>query len=113
MTIPDHDLQGISDAILVDKIGNLKRVVVDLDIEHTYIGDLRVDLVSPTGTNVRLHNNDGGSIQNIKRSYDVSSTPDLNVLIDEPIKGDWKLHIRDLASLDEGTLVSWSIDLDY
>lgn len=113
VSIPDHNLQGISDIIYIEKRGNLKRVVVDLDIEHTYIGDLRVDLVSPSGTFVRLHNNDGGSANNIKRSFDMTSTSDLNVLMSEEIQGDWKLQVRDLASLDKGKLVSWSIEFDY
>lgn len=62
---------------------------------------------------MRLHNNDGGSANNIKRSFDMTSTSDLNVLMSEEIQGDWKLQVRDLASLDKGKLVSWSIEFDY
>jgi len=113
LQIPDHDLQGISDEIYIEKSGNLKRIVLELDIEHTYIGDLRIDLSSPSGTFIRLHNNEGGSKNNIIRSYDLASTSELAILMDEPIQGAWKLQVRDLAALDEGKLRSWSIELDY
>lgn len=62
---------------------------------------------------VRLHNNTGRFNHDIKRSYDITSTPDLNDLIGESIRGNWQLRVRDTAPRDVGTLVSWSITLDY
>ena len=34
---------------------------IGVDIKHTYIGDLRVELVGPTGERAMLHNMTGGN----------------------------------------------------
>ncbi|HEB68163.1 MAG TPA: peptidase M6, partial [Desulfobulbus sp.] len=76
-------------------------------------GDLRVDLVSPAGQVVRLHDQVGGSADNLKRSYDTTSTSDLGDYLGQSMQGEWQLQVRDLARLDTGTLISWSITLEY
>ncbi len=113
LAIPDANYQGISSEIQIQQDGNVKNIAVNIDIEHPYIGDLRIDLVSPSGQIVRLHDNTGGRSRNIKRIYDATSTPNLNDLIGESIQDKWQLRVRDLASRDIGTLVSWSITLEY
>ena len=112
LPIPDNNSEGISSGINITKSGNLKSIVVDVDITHTFIGDLRVDLVSPSGQFVRLHNKEGGGKNDIKRSYDAAITPDLNDLIDEAVQGTWHLKLRDLASRDVGTLNEWTLTLE-
>lgn len=111
--IPDNQATGISDSITNDKEGALKDITVALDIEHSYIGDLVVDLSAPTGSTVRLHNNEGAWQANIRRSYESASTTALQSLIGEEINGDWTLRVRDLARVDTGTLRRWSVTLRY
>ncbi|MEL6985401.1 MAG: proprotein convertase P-domain-containing protein, partial [Actinomycetota bacterium] len=55
--IPDDDAAGITSVITLDgAAGDPAAVItVTVDIEHTYIGDLQVDLVNPANTMVRLH----------------------------------------------------------
>ncbi len=113
LPIPDADAQGVSSQIPIQQGGNARRVAVTVDIEHTYIGDLRVELVSPSGQTVRLHDSAGGPANNIKRLYDVTSTPGLNDVQGESIQGDWQLKVRDLVAQDTGTLVSWTLTVDY
>ncbi len=113
LEIPDALFQGISSEIQIRKDGNVKNTAVTVDIEHTYIGDLRIDLVSPSGRTVRLHDNTGGPSHDIKRLYDTTSTPDLNDLLSDSMRGSWQLRVRDLAAQDTGTLVSWSITLEH
>jgi subtilisin-like proprotein convertase family protein len=86
---------------------------VSVDIEHTYIGDLEVDLIAPSGRHVRLHDNVGRSSDDIRRSYDFDTTPALRALEHESIQGEWKLAVRDLARRDVGTLKNWSIKINY
>ena len=112
LQIPDNNFQGISSDIDITQQGNLKNVVIDVDIEHSYIGDLRVDLISPSGQSVRLHDKEGGSKNDIKRVYDASTTTDLTDLLDQPVDGRWQLRVRDFAAWDVGTLASWSITLE-
>ena len=113
LAIPDADPQGIADDIQVQQDEKVKNIAVSLDIKHTYIGDLRVDLVAPSGQQVRLHDQTGRSTSDLNRSYDVVSTPALNDFIGESTGGNWQLRVRDLAAQDVGTLVSWSITLEY
>ena len=113
LSIPDTDAQGISSEIQILQNSEVKNITVNIDIVHTYIGDLQIDLFSPSGQVVRLHNNKGGSNNNIKRLYDTTSTPDLNDILGEPMSGSWKLRVRDLAAQDVGTLVSWGITLEH
>ena len=75
---------------------------VDVDIQHTYIGDLRVDLVAPDGSTYLLHNRSGGSTDNLVRNYSV----DLSA---EDLDGNWRLRVTDRGRGDTGTLVGWSV----
>ena len=91
-------------------------VNVDVDITHTYIGDLTIDLISPSGTVVRLHNRSGGSSNDIVRAYDDEGvSPDgPGTLADfdfESAAGDWTLVVTDHAGGDTGTLNSWALRL--
>src|SRR3546814_252245 len=63
---------------------------VSVDIKHTYIGDLKVDLVAPDGSVYGLHNRSGGSADNIIKTY----TGDLSV---ESLNGTWRLRVTDYA----------------
>ena len=77
-------------------------VPVAVNIVHTYIGDLKVDLVAPDGSVYVLHNRSGGSTDNINQTYNVN-------LSSEPLNGNWRLRVNDNASQDTGYINSWSI----
>lgn len=91
-------------------------VDVDVDITHTFRGDLIVELTSPQGTTVRLHNRTGGSADNLVVSYDQGIVnPDgpgsLNDFIGQPVQGVWTLLVSDNATTDVGTLNSWKLKI--
>ena len=75
---------------------------VSVDIKHTYIGDLKVDLLAPDGSVYGLHNRTGGSANNIIKTY----SGDLSV---ETLNGTWRLRVTDYAWGDTGKIDSWSI----
>ncbi|MEV1115748.1 S8 family serine peptidase [Actinosynnema sp. NPDC049800] len=77
---------------------------VQVDIVHTYIGDLVVDLVAPDGTVYNLHNRSGGGTDNINRTFTVNASS-------EAAAGTWKLRVRDQAYLDTGYINSWTLDV--
>ena len=92
--------------------------IADLDvavnISHTYIGDLIVEVMSPAGTVVRLHNNTGTSTDNIITTYDddgAGTIPAsaLAALDGERTAGQWRLRVSDTANTDTGTLNGWSL----
>ncbi|MET9463905.1 S8 family serine peptidase [Streptomyces sp. NPDC006544] len=75
---------------------------VGVNIVHTYIGDLKVDLVAPDGTVYTLHNRAGGSTDNINQTYTVNASS-------EVANGTWKLRVNDNAGGDTGKIDAWSL----
>ncbi len=61
LPIPDSTPAGVYDTITFAEEMDISEVEVYVDITHTYIGDLIVEVTSPEGTTVRLHNRTGGS----------------------------------------------------
>jgi serine protease len=75
---------------------------VAVNIVHTYIGDLKVDLVAPDGSVYVLHNRAGGSADNIVQTYTVNLSSEL-------LNGTWKLRVNDNYANDTGYINSWSV----
>ena len=109
--IPDNSPTGITDAITINGSGTVASVKIDLSITHTYIGDLTIKIISPRGTPVTLHNRNGGSSENINKTYDLQNTPSLSILNGEPASGKWTLAIADLGVADTGKLNSWTLHI--
>ncbi|MEU4948458.1 M4 family metallopeptidase [Streptomyces lavendulae] len=98
-----NDNATVESPITVTRSGNAPSTLkVDVDIKHTYVGDLRVDLVAPDGTVYNLRNRTGGSADNILQSFTVNASS-------EVAQGVWKLRVADLASADTGKIDSWKL----
>lgn len=111
ITIPDNDPAGLSSSITIAQSGTVQAVKVRVDIAHTFIGDLRVELVLPLGQGAVLHNRTGGIQHNLVATYDSASTSALANLIGQPVQGNWVLRVKDLEGRDVGTLNKWSLEL--
>jgi subtilisin-like proprotein convertase family protein len=88
-------------------------VRVTLDIRHTYVGDLRVSLVSPAGTVRILHQRTGGSSDDLVGTYGADLVPfeTLDALAGESSLGEWRLEVRDLAPGNTGSLESFGLEV--
>jgi subtilisin family serine protease len=106
LSIPDAGAAVTSPAQISGCEGNASATAtVAVDITHTYRGDLQVDLIAPSGTAYRLKDSDGGdSGQNVNQTFTVN-------LGNEVANGTWTLSVRDVFSIDTGTLNSWTLDL--
>jgi subtilisin-like proprotein convertase family protein len=111
VTIPDNTPAGIVRTLNVAGAGRISDVAVDVDITHTYIGDLLVALVSPQGTRVVLHDRGGGSTDNLIRSWKASNAATLATLVGQVAAGAWKLEVSDRAAADVGKLNRWGLSL--
>ena len=111
LVIPENRPEGVGDVITLSGAGTVRSLRVTVSIAHTYVGDLRVALLSPTGKRAVLHNRSGGSRDNLE--LDLSSEPPslLAPLVGQPIAGAWRLSVSDNAAVDTGTLTSWSIEI--
>ncbi|NBO38492.1 hypothetical protein EBU99_07895 [bacterium] len=113
-SIPDNDPRGIESALESSDQGSASSLKVRLDIEHPYVRDLRVSLVTPEGKELRVYpgvnslkgrrssKTDGRSDTGIHESIQVDSRV-------EKLGGTWKLKVKDVAARDVGTLESWGI----
>lgn len=110
-SIPDNNSRGIKNKIACGDNFIVASVKARVDITHTYIGDLRVTLISPSGTAVVLHDRSGGSANDLHRDYAISSAPALMTLAGEAAAGDWSLHVQDLAAADRGRLTGWTLEI--
>ncbi|WP_431987277.1 S8 family peptidase [Streptomyces griseoflavus] len=76
---------------------------VEVDITHTYIGDLQVQLIAPDGTAYTLKSyGTGGSADDIRTTYTVDASA-------EAANGVWKLRVSDNAWWDSGRLNGWAL----
>ncbi len=111
--IPDNNPGGIESSVEIDKTGKLLNADISIDISHTWIGDLRVVLVLPSGTEIVLHDRSGYSRKDIKKVFSTESDALLQVLAGREIQGTWKLKVTDLALRDTGKLNSWGLEILY
>ncbi|MEU8840022.1 M28 family metallopeptidase [Streptomyces roseus] len=104
VNIPDSPGAAVSSPITVSGVtGNAPATTkVDVNIVHTYRGDLVVDLVAPDGTVYNLHNRSGGSADNLVQTYTVNASS-------EVANGVWNLRVKDGAAQDTGYINSWKI----
>ena len=104
LAIPD--MTTVSDTIAVPDSGTATSVSISVDITHTWIGDLLVELIAPDGTTKTLHNREGGGADDIDQTY----TPDFGGV---SIAGTWTLRIYDGFNADPGVLNSWTLTVNY
>ncbi|MFG2994081.1 M28 family metallopeptidase [Streptomyces sp. NPDC048257] len=104
VNIPDSPAAAVTSSITVSGVtGNAPATTkVDVNIVHTYRGDLVVDLLAPDGTVYNLHNRSGGSADNLVQTYTVNVSS-------EVANGVWKLRAKDAAAQDVGYINSWKI----
>jgi M6 family metalloprotease-like protein len=110
-SIPDNKAAGMSSVITIAQSGIVAGIKVSVDIEHTFIGDLRVALSSPGGRSTVLHPQLGGSADNLVAAYNSDTPGILGEMIGQAMKGAWTLNVSDRARLDAGKLRQWAIEL--
>ena len=112
--IPNEDPAGIYDYITFPEGVVISDVEVYIDITHTAIGELVVEVTSPEGTTVRLHNRTGTFADDIVGWYDSELTVDgpgaLSDFMGESTQGDWTLFVSDAQGPTYyGTLNEWCV----
>lgn len=100
---------------------------IELNLAHTFVGDLEISVTSPSGTTVVLHDNGGASSMDFSLTYwdsGISNVApyDCGCLMapsgpgrlrdwqGEVTAGLWTLTVTDLLPGDEGTLLGWCFE---
>ncbi|WP_374701479.1 M4 family metallopeptidase [Streptomyces maremycinicus] len=104
VSIPDNGAAVTSSVTVSGRTGNApSNLAVAVDIVHTYIGDLQVQLLAPDGTAYTLKAyGTGGSTDNLNTTYTVNASS-------EVANGVWKLRVQDNAAQDTGYINSWKL----
>lgn len=76
---------------------------LDLELAHTFKGDLRVELLTPRGERVAVHEQSGGGDNDLRGKRTIALPAGTQAA------GTWRLVVSDHAALDTGTLDRWSI----
>jgi len=127
--IPDG---GVVRSVLhLSDSGVVTGLTVHLSLEHQYLHDLEVYLVSPAGDRVKLFSRlpiASGSLDEIcfadhgaagvpSRTTSLSGTlrpaEPLRALVGQPVSGPWALEIFDLAPRDSGVLRGWGLEVTW
>lgn len=106
----------------------VSEVGVQVELDHTYLGDLIVSLISPQGTRVALVSNSCGELNNMNVRFADGGDPlacngnpaingtvrplgSLASLKGESLLGEWVLEVQDLAPGDGGSLKGFSLEI--
>ncbi len=125
VNIPDNNPSGTSTTINVSDNNIINDVNINLNIAHTYIQDLIIKVISPSGTEVVLYNQNCGSQDNIIATFDddgnnlncssiqghIKPVGNLSDFYGENANGTWTLWVSDNAAQDVGTIVSWGVEI--
>ena len=100
--IPDNDAGGIARTLVVDEDITITSLQVQVDVTHTWRGDLTVTLTKGD-VEVKLHDGTGGGADDLHETYTVHDWDGSSA------KGEWTLAITDKASSDTGALTGWKL----
>ena len=102
VAIPDNDSAGVTATLAIAEDVTIETLSVAVDIEHTYRGDLQIELVHGARS-VILWDRAGGSADDLVQTF----TP--GDFAGESARGAWTLRVRDRAARDTGTLRAFSV----
>ncbi|SCF65528.1 M4 family metallopeptidase [Streptomyces sp. Ncost-T10-10d] len=105
VAIPDGGAAVFSDVNVTGIAGKAPSALkVDVNIKHTWRGDLVIDLVAPDGTLYRLKDSDiSDSADDVLATYTVNASK-------KTANGTWKLKVQDMFRGDSGFIDSWKLN---
>ncbi len=107
VAIPDNNADGATSTIEISDVGTVKAIKLNLELRHTYRGDLSIEL------------RHGGISITVFNGIEEPNGSDDDVMLDgktidgfegSNLSGDWELFVVDGAGADVGRIVEWSLD---
>ncbi len=128
LQISASDTPTVTTSVQIFDDLSVSDINVNLELNHTYLADLIVSLISPSGTRVALISNTCGELNNINAVFDddgadivCSGNPAISGTVNpigslssfkgESTLGEWTLEIQDIANGDGGSLVAFSLEV--
>jgi subtilisin family serine protease/subtilisin-like proprotein convertase family protein len=128
LNLPILDFHTTTSTLNVSQNLDISKLTVNVNINHTWDGDLYIRLRGPDGTTIVLYNRRGGSGHNIRATFDETAATQIGAgkapyngsfhpeqalaaFNGKSAQGAWQLIVQDKAAGDEGTLLSWSLSI--
>lgn len=123
----------VSNTITVsDAPSTVSKIIVTVNISHTFVSDLHISLTSPSGTTIYLWYEEDYGEDNILSTFDDSAARSITSVdaLDAPFagtyqprdplstfngqtaNGSWTLTVQDFAQDDTGVFNSWSLHIE-
>jgi subtilisin-like proprotein convertase family protein len=115
VAIPPETTSPVTSTLLIDQDQTIADLDVSVRISHEFPAELIVELTSPDGTTVRLHDQSTGTQFGLEVRYDLDRDPDgpgtLADFLGETTLGTWTLAVEDVngVSTADGTLYDWGL----
>jgi subtilisin family serine protease len=109
--IPDNNLQGVLSSIQITNTSPIRDIQITVDINHSFMGDLEVYLLPPSGEAVLLQSRTLGRKTQLQKTFSLQTTPALRLLLNQSARGNWRLKVADYAPMNTGKLNRWQLDL--
>ena len=126
--ISSNGTPTVTAAIFIAEQLQISAIKVTLGVTHTFVEDLTISLISPSGTKVPLISRNCGSRDDIDATFEVNAAPfscsvgptitgivaplgDLSSFVGESTLGEWTLEIVDNVASDGGALSLFSIEV--
>ncbi|MGB5974105.1 MAG: proprotein convertase P-domain-containing protein, partial [Nodosilinea sp.] len=109
--IPDNQPSGVESSVTIAASGLVTDVQLEVRIDHAFLSDLSLSLVSPSGAAVLVQGRTLGRQTQLRQAYGLKTTPVLMRLLGQSARGTWRLRIVDGAPGATGSLLGWSLTL--
>ncbi len=109
IAIPDNNRLSIP--IVISEYGSIKSIGLDLQIDHSFLGDLEIRLIAPFQEQCLIQPRSLGRQTKLNGSYSQQNNPGLRRLLQRSIQGTWQLEIKDCSPENTGSLVRWQLTI--
>ena len=107
LAIPDDSAAGATSSININQSITIEAIQIQVSATHTYIGDLGIELTSPSGTKSIIMNINSGIVGTAIQNEILLS----NAFYGENSFGNWTIKVIDGYAADTGTLTNWKINI--
>lgn len=107
-SIPDNNTAGVNSTLYIANNGTISSLKINVNISHTWRGDLKLKLRSPAGTEILFYDpasNDSND--------NIVGYMELTQFNGQNMQGTWTFNVSDHASQDTGSIQGWSLTICY
>ena len=109
LAIPGKKAAGVRSDVVVEEQGTISTLRLEVDITHSYVGDLEVTLHGPDKRKVKVHRREKDGGDSLVVAYASADDGPLASFLGQPVTGIWTLQVADRAGRDVGKLNRWRL----